>query len=141
MHHKVVRRRRAHIMIKNASRKLSKRHASIAATSINPALVVINKNRKIKIPAALREQVWIHNCGRRFESKCCVIWCANRINVFDFQCGHKHAEAEGGPTVLENLIPLCQRCNQSMGTMHYDEWVRYGCGKMTLWQKLRAWFH
>ena len=129
MHHKRVRRKiPSHIMIKNGARRLQ------STISITP------KIRKNKIPAALREQVWIHHCGRRFQSKCSVIWCKNYINVFDFQCGHKHAEAQGGPTTLENLIPLCQRCNQSMGTMHFDEWTRFGRGKLTMWQKLCLWF-
>lgn len=84
------------------------------------------KYRKTRIPAALREQVWLHTNGPRFASKCAVNWCKNRITVFDFQCGHKHAEACGGSTTLANLIPLCSRCNQSMGVMHFNEWVSLG---------------
>ncbi len=115
------------------------------AKSLKSTITVIPKSRKNKIPAALREQVWIHNCGRNFQMKCPVHWCKNYITVFDFQCGHKHAEAQGGPTVLENLVPLCQRCNQSMGTMHFDEWSRFGMNPKTatnhtLWQKLCSWF-
>jgi len=101
--------------------------------------IVTSKYRKNKIPAALREQVWLNHCGRKFESKCRVIWCKNKISVFDFQCGHICAEAHGGSTTLENLIPLCQRCNQSMGTMHLNQWTKYGYGRMTLWQKLCSW--
>lgn len=126
MHHKCIRRR--NLMIKNGARKLSTSSALITA-----------KHRKNKIPAALREQVWLHHCGRRFDSKCRVIWCKNRITAFDFQCGHICAEAQGGPTTLENLIPLCQRCNQSMGTMHLDEWTKFGRGRMTLWEKMCSW--
>ncbi len=89
------------------------------------------KYRKCRIPAALREQVWLHTNGPYFSSKCAVKWCKNRITVFDFQCGHKHAEATGGRTTLDNLLPLCSRCNQSMGIMHFDEWEKLG-GKMDL---------
>ncbi len=128
MYHKCIRRKRAaRIMIKNASRKLS------------TTTTLIAKQRKNKIPAALREQVWLHHCGRRFDNKCRVTWCQNKITVFDFQCGHIQAEAQGGPTVLENLIPLCQRCNQSMGTMHFDQWTKFGGSRITLWQKLCNW--
>ncbi len=84
------------------------------------------KYRKSRIPAALREQVWLHANGPNFSSKCSVKWCKNRITVFDFQCGHKHAEAIGGHTTLDNLTPLCSRCNQSMGTMHFDDWQKLG---------------
>ena len=81
------------------------------------------RRRKQKIPAALREQVWIHRMGRVFEGKCLTTWCQNTITVFDFQSGHDIPESKGGPTTLENLYPLCSRCNLSMGdTYTYQQW-------------------
>ncbi len=88
--------------------------------------VIAQKYKKTKIPAALREQVWMHNVGSKFKTKCFVSWCKNNITVFDFQCGHIQAESSGGATHLSNLIPLCSRCNLSMGTMHLDDWERLG---------------
>ena len=82
-----------------------------------------NTKRKDKIPVALREAVWVHRQGRSFEGKCLTIWCPNIITVFDFQCGHDVPESKGGPTILENLYPLCSRCNLSMGDRYtYKEW-------------------
>ncbi len=78
--------------------------------------------RKAKIHAALREQVWLRYAGPNFQAKCATRWCQNSINCFNFQCGHIQAESLGGPTTLENLTPLCSRCNQSMGTLHMDAW-------------------
>jgi hypothetical protein len=78
---------------------------------------------KRKIPKALREQVWISNAGNQFSIKCFTPWCKNIINAFDFHCGHKLAEANGGSTHITNLIPLCSRCNLSMGTKSYTEWI------------------
>jgi hypothetical protein len=85
--------------------------------------------RKKKIAAALREQVWIGAVGQQFSAKCTVSWCSNPITVFNFQCGHVLAESKGGPTTLENLRPICGRCNQSMATMHMDDWDKLG-GKL-----------
>ena len=82
--------------------------------------------RKVKIKAALREQVWLRNAGAAFKSKCQTRWCQNEINVFNFQCGHVQAESKGGPTTVENLVPLCSRCNLSMGTTHMDAWNEMG---------------
>ena len=76
---------------------------------------------KQKIPKALRESVWRHHHQKNFESKCMVSWCNNTVNVFDFECGHNIAEAKGGPTTLENLRPICSKCNKSMGTKSIDE--------------------
>ena len=79
--------------------------------------------KKQKIPKALREQVWIHHNGKLFVSKCKIPWCQNQINAFDFQCGHNIPESKGGTTTLENLIPICSRCNTSMGNSYtIDEW-------------------
>jgi 5-methylcytosine-specific restriction endonuclease McrA len=81
------------------------------------------KKRKDKIPVALREQVWIHKMGRVFEGKCPTVWCENTITVFDFHSGHNIPESKGGPTTKENLIPLCSRCNLSMGSAYtFEEW-------------------
>lgn len=83
------------------------------------------KKHKKKIPVALREQVWLKQMGRVFEGKCPTTWCQNTISVFDFQSGHNIPESKGGPTNLENLIPLCGRCNLSMGNDYtFDQWCK-----------------
>lgn len=81
------------------------------------------KYKKQTIPVALREQVWIARMGRRFEGKCPTTWCTNNITVFDFQSGHNIPESKGGPTDITNLIPICSRCNLSMGDRYsFVEW-------------------
>ena len=71
---------------------------------------------KKKIPAALREQVWILYCGdRHFKQKCHVAWCDNTITPFNFETGHNVPESKGGTLDIDNLRPLCSRCNKSMG--------------------------
>jgi 5-methylcytosine-specific restriction endonuclease McrA len=81
--------------------------------------------KKKKIPKALAEQVWITAMGHRFEGKCRVSWCKNKISVFDYECGHNVPESKGGKTTLDNLVPICARCNRSMSdTYTIDEWTR-----------------
>ena len=75
------------------------------------------------IPKALREQVWIHNFGYNFRHRCYIDWCSNIINVFNFHVGHNIPESKGGKTCLENLKPICPRCNHSMGSQYtITEW-------------------
>jgi 5-methylcytosine-specific restriction endonuclease McrA len=82
---------------------------------------------KDKIPKALREQVWVNFIGKKFHSKCYVPWCRNDITVFDFQVGHNYPESKGGATILENLRPICSRCNLSMYNNYtIDEWSLFG---------------
>jgi hypothetical protein len=82
---------------------------------------------KVKIPVALREQVWVTYFGKKYEHKCYTHWCQNKIDVFNFQVGHNVPESKGGLTVLENLRPICVRCNQSMSNVYtIDEWNKFG---------------
>jgi len=107
------------------------------------------KGRKEKITAALREAVWIQKMGKVFEAKCPVVWCPNRITVFDFQSGHNVPESKGGKTNIDNLLPICARCNVCMGDRYtIDEWSSMYMSlekpkpkllpKKTWWQRLKC---
>lgn len=83
--------------------------------------------KKKKVPKALREQLWIQKVGRKFETTCKTTWCKNKINVFDFQAGHDLPESRGGSTSISNLVPICSRCNLSMGNQFtFKEWCKKG---------------
>ena len=82
--------------------------------------------RKATIPKALREQVWIQVFGRIFDKKCYIKWCQNTINVFDFHVGHDIPESKGGTLTIDNLKPICARCNLSMSDNYtIKEWNRF----------------
>jgi 5-methylcytosine-specific restriction endonuclease McrA len=82
---------------------------------------------KKTIPKALREQVWFTQLGKVYEAKCVVSWCQNKITVFDFEVGHNLPESKGGSTTLDNLRPICARCNKSMSNRYsIDEWNSLG---------------
>ena len=86
--------------------------------------------KKLKIPKALREQVWRHHNSHRYDAKCFVTWCTNRITVFDFEVGHNIPESKGGTLDLSNLRPICGRCNSSMGNQYtIDEWNKLSTNK------------
>lgn len=90
--------------------------------------------RKKKIPKALAEQVWITHMGHRFEGTCRVSWCRNRMTVFDYECGHNIPESKGGKTSLDNLVPICARCNRSMGDRYsIDEWAKTFAPRRSRW--------
>jgi 5-methylcytosine-specific restriction endonuclease McrA len=92
-----------------------------------PTIPQNNQKKKANIPRALREQVWITNIGNKFETKCFVVWCQNRMNAFDFHVGHNIPESLGGATNLSNLKPICARCNLSMGSQYsIEEWSKMG---------------
>ncbi len=72
---------------------------------------------KIRIPMAKKIEVWRKYYGMqaKFVCYCCK---GNPISLKDYSCGHVLAEANGGSLRAENLRPLCQGCNSSMGTTH-----------------------
>ena len=46
-----------------------------------------------------------------------------------FHCGHVVAEADGGPTTVENLRPVCATCNLSMRTQNMEKFKgQHGLG-------------
>jgi len=90
------------------------------------------KTVKAKIPKALREQVWLKYNHRVYDSKCYIRWCSNKVSVYDYEVGHNIPESKGGLTVIENLRPICSRCNRSMSDSYtIDEWNNFGCRKTT----------
>jgi 5-methylcytosine-specific restriction endonuclease McrA len=92
---------------------------------------------KDKIPKALREQVWLRHMGKKYESKCKIVWCENKISVFDFQCGHDIPESHGGETSIQNLVPICSRCNLSMSnTYTIKQWNQFW-KPLSLWKRFK----
>jgi len=92
-------------------------------------------HRKETIPKALREQVWKRYIGDKYSRKCTVIWCQNIISAFDFHVGHNIPESKGGTLDIENLRPICARCNLSMGSKYtIHEWNEMG-GRPQGWRR------
>ena len=63
--------------------------------------------------------------GKKYEKKCYIPWCTNTINVFDFHVGHDVPESHGGALDINNLKPICARCNLSMSDNYtIQEWIK-----------------
>ena len=95
--------------------------------------------RKKTIPKALREQVWLKYMGKKYENKCPIGWCKNTITVFDFQSGHIIPESKEGPTTIENLMPICSRCNLSMNNQYtITEWNTLGSNDQSFFKRVSS---
>lgn len=95
-----------------------------------------NKNyKKATIPKAIREQTWIKTFGETFGHKCYISWCTNEINVFDFHVGHDKPESKGGTLSVDNLKPICARCNLSMSNNYtIKQWNNLNGIKRKWWR-------
>lgn len=90
--------------------------------------------KKKKIPKALREQVWTQYFGKSFEHICYVSWCKNKVTVFNYHVGHNIPESKGGTLAIDNLKPICSRCNLSMSDDYtIREWINMGKSKGSCW--------
>ena len=49
--------------------------------------------------------------------------CENIINPFDYHVGHDQPESKGGTLDINNIKPICARCNLSMSDNYtIKEW-------------------
>jgi hypothetical protein len=83
--------------------------------------------KKKSIPLSLKALVWNKYIGEEKGVGQCQCCRKNIIKQISFHCGHIISERNGGSTTLNNLIPLCQTCNLSMGRQNMNEFVKkYG---------------
>ena len=93
-----------------------------------------NNGRKARITKTLRKKVWYETFSSgKAEAPC---FCCEKtiINCWDFQAGHVQSEYDGGPTIAENLRPICAECNQRMGTQNMYQFMLdngFRCGKFS----------
>lgn len=97
-------------------------HVPISSIQSSELTQVTEKTRykKKTIPKTVRDRVW-----RQFfltlDGHCCCCKCP--ISIENFHCGHVVAEKEGGANTIDNLRPICQNCNLSMGTKNMDLFI------------------
>jgi len=72
------------------------------------------------VPASLKKELWRNHFGNRFKGVC---FCCRSATIYrdNFHAGHVIAVANGGEDLIENLRPICQTCNSSMGTMNLND--------------------
>lgn len=80
--------------------------------------VATGAKKKHGIDQSLRTAVWNRHMGEHIGRALCPVCAEQVITQRNFHCGHIVAEAVGGATHVDNLMPICAQCNLSMGTQH-----------------------
>lgn len=80
--------------------------------------------RKKAIPLSLKRAVWARWIGDDVAKTKCLCCKVQEIHIMSYHCGHVVAEKRGGGTVVDNLRPICQMCNSSMGTKNMNVFMR-----------------
>ena len=80
--------------------------------------------KKSPISATLKCAVWYKYIGESIGKTKCM--CCNLRDIWqnDHHCGHIQAESKGGKNELQNLRPICAKCNQGMRNTHMIEYQR-----------------
>ena len=105
-------------------------------TKSKKEILIISESDKVKnikiikkksIPAALKRKVWNKWIGSEIGKTKCLCCNLSDIEQLSFNCGHIISEAKGGELKVNNLKPICQSCNSSMGTNNMNEYIKkYG---------------
>ena len=80
-------------------------------------------SKKKDVNETLRRAVWEKYASPGSGIVNCYS-CCRHVSVWDFVSGHVIPESGGGATDVENLRPVCARCNLLMGTMDLNEYKR-----------------
>jgi hypothetical protein len=80
--------------------------------------------KKKYIPKPVKRNVWNKWVGKALGTSLCLCCKLTEIDKMSFHCGHIIAEKNGGEISVDNLRPICQSCNSSMGTQNMDEFIK-----------------
>lgn len=89
-------------------------------------ITIVTKTRvpKKQIAEALKTSVWNKYIGVGSGEALCYCCGTTRITQREFDTGHVVAEINGGATRLDNLRPICRKCNLSMGAQNMEEFKK-----------------
>ena len=79
--------------------------------------------KKKAIPKSLKMLVWHTYIGKEVGLAKCLCCKNKEITQMDFDCGHVVAESRGGLTTVNNMRPICAKCNRSMKAMDMNDFI------------------
>lgn len=80
-------------------------------------------NKKQPIPKKIRQLVWNNHIGELYGKHVCMCCKSTEISQMNFQCGHIISEYNKGTCTIDNLVPICNLCNTSMGRTNMDTFI------------------
>lgn len=93
--------------------------------TVRRAHELIMATKKKRIPATLKRVVWHTYIGEEIGRHPCMCCNITMITQMSFHCGHVIPEAKGGPMTVENMRPICNNCNASMGTQDMSTFMTH----------------
>ena len=78
---------------------------------------------KKKIPKRIKDESWNTYVGKDKTKGLCVCCRKEEIRIQNFTAGHINSEKNGGVITIDNIIPICQPCNLSMGITNMEIFI------------------
>ena len=102
---------------------LKKEESTVKIITNEKKITITHKTKipKKQINEALKTSVWTRYIGADKGTAVCYCCSLSRITQREFDTGHVIAEINGGKTHIDNLRPVCRKCNLSMGAQNMDE--------------------
>ena len=79
-------------------------------TSISDNIILNNSK---SISKKIRYDLWNKYYIKKDKGRCKI--CKSRIFIYNFECGHKKSLKNGGTNDINNLKPICKKCNLNIG--------------------------
>ena len=79
---------------------------------------------KKKIPKKIKDDSWDKYIGKKYGTAYCICCNKKEIQQKNFVGGHIISEKNGGNIIIENIIPICNDCNLSMGTKNMNDFIQ-----------------
>ncbi len=78
----------------------------------------------MSVKLELKKQCWDYWIGEEIGKTNCL--CCSKYPVYQasFTAGHVEAKSKGGDDIKENIRPICQSCNNGMGTTNMNEYMK-----------------
>tara|TARA_Y100000389_G_scaffold86211_1_gene82937 strand:+ start:1418 stop:2512 length:1095 start_codon:yes stop_codon:yes gene_type:complete len=76
------------------------------------------------IPKKIKNDSWDRYIGRNVGIAPCICCRSEKIEQKKFTAGHIISEYNGGTITVDNIIPICDSCNLSMGTRNMDLFIK-----------------
>lgn len=74
-----------------------------------------------QVSKKMRKEVFA-KAEKNTSGDCLCAICEDVITIKNFEAGHIVSRDHGGPTTIENLLPMCVSCNRGMGTRNAWEY-------------------
>ena len=78
---------------------------------------------KKKIPQKIKNDSWDKYIGKHIGESPCLCCKTTTIDSKNFIAGHVISEKNGGQINIDNIRPICNGCNSSMGTENMDIFI------------------